>query len=147
MLDSAASPASITSVLRTIRATLKGSGRLLVVVGVLGSPEPTQLCEIGVAAAELADKLLLTAGSLRRKPPVAPIEGLAAGAALVPGALVEVIPQRRAAIGEALKEMRFVGTDVEVMELHLRLGPRQRSRPFERGCVAMLVNKVQHRLA
>ena len=33
------------------------------------------------------------------------------------------------------------------MELHLRLRPRQRGRPLEGGGVAMLVDKVEHRLA
>ena len=56
-------------------------------------------------------------------------------------------PQRRIgvehAIGETLEEMRFVGTDAEVMELHLRLGPRERHRALEGGGVVMLVHQVE----
>ena len=47
-------------------------------------------------------------------------------------------PQRRVriehAIGDTLKEMRLVGVNVQVMQLHLRLRPRQstaRSKAFE----------------
>ena len=39
------------------------------------------------------------------------------------------------------------GIDAEMMELHLRLRPRQRGRPLEGGGIAMLVDEVEHRLA
>ena len=41
----------------------------------------------------------------------------------------------------------FACIDAKMMELHLRLRPRQRGRPFECGGIAMLVDKVEHRLA
>src|SRR5438874_13694244 len=40
--------------------------------------------------------------------------------------------------------MRFVGADPEVMELHLRLGPRERHRSLKGGGVVMLVHQVEH---
>jgi len=56
-------------------------------------------------------------------------------------------PQRRIGvereIGETLEEMRFVGADPEVMELHLRLGPRERHRSLKGGGVVMLVHQVE----
>ena len=56
-------------------------------------------------------------------------------------------PQRRIGvehvIGETLEEMRFVGVDAEVMELHLRLGPGERDRALEGGGVVMLVDQIE----
>ena len=48
--------------------------------------------------------------------------------------------------GQALEQVRLVGADAEVMELHLGLGPRQRGRALERGRVAVLVGEVQGHL-
>ena len=60
-------------------------------------------------------------------------------------------PQRRPGIqqvpGDPLEQACFARVDAEMMELHLRPGPRQRGGPFERGAVAMLVDDVKHRLA
>ena len=60
-------------------------------------------------------------------------------------------PQRRTGIqqvaGDTLEQARFAGIDAKMMQLHLRLGPRQRGRPLECGGVAMLVDEVEHRLA
>ena len=46
-------------------------------------------------------------------------------------------------VGEALEEVGLVGLDAEVVQLDLRLGPRERRRPLERGGVAVLVGEVQ----
>ncbi len=39
--------------------------------------------------------------------------------------------------------MRLVGPDTEVMELHLRLGPRERHRALKGGGIVMLVGQVE----
>ena len=49
--------------------------------------------------------------------------------------------------GETLEQARFARIDAEMMQLHLRLRPGERRRPLEGGCVAMLVDEVEQRLA
>ena len=51
------------------------------------------------------------------------------------------------AVGETLEELRFVGPDAEMMELHLRLGPRQGDRALEGGRVMVLVDQVERLVA
>ena len=50
-------------------------------------------------------------------------------------------------VGETLEEVRFVGPDAEMMELHLRLGPRQGDRALEGGRVMVLVDQVESLVA
>ncbi len=102
VLDTAASPDAVEQVLRTVRSTMGSGERLVVVLGVLGSPDLPHLLAMGRVARELADRLILTAGSLRRNPPRAALDGLAAGARSTCGATVEVVPHRRDAIRTAL---------------------------------------------
>jgi UDP-N-acetylmuramoyl-L-alanyl-D-glutamate--2,6-diaminopimelate ligase len=103
VLDIAASPDAVEQVLQTLRATISPGGQLAVVLGVLGSPDPPHLRAMGRIARELADRLILTAGSLRRRPPRAALDGLVAGAQTTCGATVEVVPERRGAIQTALR--------------------------------------------
>ena len=49
--------------------------------------------------------------------------------------------------GQALVERRLGGSDVEVAQLHLRLRPGKRRRPFEGVGVLMLVDGIEQRLA
>ena len=60
-------------------------------------------------------------------------------------------PQRRSGMqqmaGETLEQPGLARVDAKVMELHLRLGPGQRTGTLEGGGVAMLVHQVQHRRA
>ena len=69
------------------------------------------------------------------------------GAALASPQHVGGRPQGRIgiehAICQALEQMRFVGADAQVMELHLRLGPRERHRALEGVGVVMLVRQVE----
>ncbi|MGO9821688.1 MAG: Mur ligase family protein [Solirubrobacteraceae bacterium] len=103
VLDIAASPDAVEQVLRTLRATISPGGQLSVVLGVLGSPDPPHLRAMGRVARQLADRLILTSGSLRRRPPRAALDGLVAGARTTCGATVEVVPGRRDAIRTALR--------------------------------------------
>lgn len=103
VLDIAASPDAVEQVLRTLRATISPGGQLSVVLGVLGSPDPPHLRAMGRVARQLADRLILTSGSLRRRPPRAALDGLVAGARTTCGATVEAVPGRRDAIRTALR--------------------------------------------
>lgn len=106
VLDCAVSPAAIEQVLLSLRAAMNQGSRLHVVLGVLGSPDWTQQHALGRTAQELADRLIVTAGSLRPRPPVQVIEGLISGADAADGATVEVVPRRREAIRTALRAAR-----------------------------------------
>ncbi len=57
-------------------------------------------------------------------------------------------PQRRVGIehpiGETLEQMRLVGRNAEMSELHLGLRPRARDCALVSGCVEMLVDQVEH---
>src|SRR5258705_4599887 len=44
---------------------------------------------------------------------------------------------------KTLEEARFARVDAEIVELHLRLGPCQRSRPVVSGDIPMLVNEIE----
>ena len=46
-------------------------------------------------------------------------------------------------VGEALEEVRLVGADAEMVELHLRLRPGQRDRALEGRRVVVLVGQVE----
>ncbi len=48
--------------------------------------------------------------------------------------------------GDALEHTGLARANAEMMELHLRLRPRQRGCSLERGSIAMLVNDIQHGL-
>ena len=102
LLDIAASPASVTHVLDTVRAAMAPGRRLHVVLGLLGSPDDAHLRAVGRAAAERADRLWLTSGSLRPQPPEQAVAGLVAGAEAVTTASVEVVLRRRDAMAAAL---------------------------------------------
>jgi hypothetical protein len=56
-------------------------------------------------------------------------------------------PERRVGVEnprrDPLEEVRFVGIDVQVAQLHLRLRPCERRRPLERRRVAVLVRQLQ----
>ena len=49
--------------------------------------------------------------------------------------------------GKALESACLAWADSKMTELHLRLGPGEGCRPLEGGCVAMLIDEVNQRLA
>jgi UDP-N-acetylmuramoyl-L-alanyl-D-glutamate--2,6-diaminopimelate ligase len=90
-------------VLLTLRAALRPTGRLHAVLGVLGTPDRDHLDALGRTARELADSLILTAGSFRRNPRLHTIAGLSKGAGTATGATVTIVPLRRAAFRAAAR--------------------------------------------
>jgi UDP-N-acetylmuramoylalanine-D-glutamate ligase len=101
ILDFASTPDAVEQFLGAVRSGLPPGARLHAVLGVLGSPEPRQRRMVGQVAAELCDRLVLTSGSFRRKPPLGAMEAMLAGARGVAGADVVVVPRRKAAIATA----------------------------------------------
>jgi UDP-N-acetylmuramyl tripeptide synthase len=81
--------------------------RLHALLGVVGAPDPSQRRAIGRAARMICDRLVLTAGSFRTNPPLLTLEGLTAGAGLVPdGAELLIVPNREEAIATVLRGAR-----------------------------------------
>ena len=78
-----------------------------------------------------------------------PVRPQRVGAARVAREHVRRRPQRPVrvedAAGQALEEMRLVGRDAEVVQLHLRLRPGQRGRAVERRRIAVLLREVEGR--
>jgi UDP-N-acetylmuramoylalanine--D-glutamate ligase len=103
ILDTASSPVAVEQFLSAVRAGMDPSARLHAVLGVLGAPDPDQRRAIGRAARRLCDRLVLTAGSFRPKPPLRTLEGMIAGARRVRGADLAVVPNREEAIATALR--------------------------------------------
>lgn len=101
ILDFASTPDAVEQFLGAVRAGLPPGARLHAALGVLGSPEPRQRRAVGRVAAELCDRLVLTSGSFRSKPPLGAMEEMLAGARGVAGADLAVVPRRRAAIAAA----------------------------------------------
>lgn len=104
ILDTASSPDAVRQILTAIRTGMPAGAHLYAVLGVLGAAESAQRREVGRVAASLCDRLVLTAGSYRRNPPVSTMEEMLAGAREVVDADLAVIPHREAAIGTAAAE-------------------------------------------
>ncbi len=106
ILDAAPSPAAVEQFLGAVRTAMNPSGRLWVVLGVVGSPGRAQRRAMGRVARSLCDQLILTAGSFRADQPSQVLQDMAAGAGHAHGADVEVVPRRRDAIVRALRAAR-----------------------------------------
>ena len=102
-LDASATPAATEQFLTAVRSGMDSVARLHVVIGVLGAPDPPQRRAIGHTARALCDRLLLTAGSFRRRPPLGTLEPMLAGATEVDGGELTVIVGREQAIASALR--------------------------------------------
>ena len=50
-------------------------------------------------------------------------------------------------IGQPLEQLRFVGADTEVMQLHLRLRPGERQGTLKHSRVTVLVSEMHHLVA
>jgi len=102
IVDYAHTPDSLENVLRAARELT--SGRILVVFGAGGDRDRDKRPKMGRAGASLSDLAIVTSDNPRSEEPGAIIEEIVAG--IENGAAVEVEPDRRAAIGRALKLAR-----------------------------------------
>ncbi|MGH3103199.1 MAG: UDP-N-acetylmuramoyl-L-alanyl-D-glutamate--2,6-diaminopimelate ligase, partial [Gaiellaceae bacterium] len=98
LVDYAHKPGALVRVLEEARALAQG--RVLCVFGCGGDRDPGKRPEMGRIASELADIAIATSDNPRSENPLAIIEAVVAGAP--PGAL-EVEPDRRAAIVQAVE--------------------------------------------
>jgi UDP-N-acetylmuramoyl-L-alanyl-D-glutamate--2,6-diaminopimelate ligase len=102
LVDFAHSPDSLERLLATTRGLVGPGGRLVVVIGAGGDRDPYKRPVMGEIAARDADIAVLTSDNPRSEEPLAIIAAMQAGAASVPGAAVEVVPERAAAIRRAV---------------------------------------------
>jgi len=102
LVDYAHTPDSLENVLRAARGV--SAGRVLSVFGAGGDRDRDKRPKMGRAAGSLSDLAVLTSDNPRSEDPAAIIDEVLAG--VENGAHVEVEPDRRAAIGLALREAR-----------------------------------------
>jgi UDP-N-acetylmuramoyl-L-alanyl-D-glutamate--2,6-diaminopimelate ligase len=98
LVDFAHSPDSLERLLATCRQLVREGGRLLLVIGAGGDRDQYKRPVMGEIAARDADVTVLTSDNPRSEDPLAILAAMSAGAERVPGAVVEVVPERRAAI-------------------------------------------------
>jgi UDP-N-acetylmuramoyl-L-alanyl-D-glutamate--2,6-diaminopimelate ligase len=102
LVDYAHSPDALERLLATCRTLTGPSGRVAVVVGAGGDRDRLKRPVMGEIAARDADLAVLTSDNPRSEDPLAILAALRAGAGRVPGARVEEVPDRRAAIERAV---------------------------------------------
>jgi UDP-N-acetylmuramoyl-L-alanyl-D-glutamate--2,6-diaminopimelate ligase len=102
LVDYAHSPDSLERLLVTARGLLEPAGRLIVVVGAGGDRDPYKRSIMGAIAARDADIVVLTSDNPRSEDPLAILAAMREGADGVPGATVDLLPDRRSAIERAV---------------------------------------------
>jgi UDP-N-acetylmuramoyl-L-alanyl-D-glutamate--2,6-diaminopimelate ligase len=104
VVDFAHNPDAIRQALLTARPLAGARGRVRVVLTASGALDPGKRPGMGRVAAELADHLILTTGSLLGEPREAILAGLTRGAReAADPALIEVVPERRTAIARLVR--------------------------------------------
>ena len=103
LVDFAHSPDAVERLLAAARELVEPGGRLVLVIGAGGDRDPFKRPAMGRIAARDADVVVLTSDNPRSEDPLAILDALASGAAEVPGAEVEVVADRRAAIEHAVR--------------------------------------------
>lgn len=102
-LDASATPAAAEQFLTAVRSGMDSVARLHVVIGLLGGPDPPQRRAIGRTVRALSDRLLLTAGTFRPRPPLGTLGPMLDGAEEVEGGELTVVLGREQAIASALR--------------------------------------------
>ncbi len=105
LVDYAHTPAGLAQVLAAARGGARGGdARVIVVFGCGGDRDRGKRPAMGRVASELADVVVVTSDNPRSEEPLAIIEQVSAG--VVAGSDCEVEPDRRSAIGLALRRAR-----------------------------------------
>lgn len=99
-VDYAHKPDAVTAALRALRPLARG--QLVIVIGAGGDRDSGKRPMMGAAAAELADRVIVTDDNPRSEDPAAIREAVAQGARAVGTAQVQQIADRREAIIEAI---------------------------------------------
>lgn len=106
IVDLAIMADSVAKVLRAARELVAPGGRLLAVLSIMSRPAPLIGREVGKAARELSDDLVLCASSYRGEPRLVALAELAAGARASSGGSLETVIDRREAITRLLARAR-----------------------------------------
>jgi len=107
VVDYAHKPAAVGALLETLRAqATETGGRVLTVLGCGGDRDRAKRPVMGRLGAQLSDHLWVTDDNPRTEDPAAIRAAVLDGAREVPGALVDEIGDRRAAIAAAVAEAR-----------------------------------------
>jgi UDP-N-acetylmuramoyl-L-alanyl-D-glutamate--2,6-diaminopimelate ligase len=105
VVDYAHKPAAVRALLESLRERA-GSGRVLTVIGCGGDRDRAKRPQMGAIAAELSDRVWVTDDNPRDEDPGAIRAAVLEGAATVPGARVDEVGDRRAAIAAAVAQAR-----------------------------------------
>jgi UDP-N-acetylmuramoylalanine--D-glutamate ligase len=98
---------AVVAALATARALVAPrGGRVLTVIAIVGRAGPLTGREVGSVARERSDHLIVSGTSYRGEPRLATLAQLTAGARVARGGTVEVVIDRRQAIGRALAAAR-----------------------------------------
>ena len=103
-VDYAHKPDAVTAALRALRPLAQG--HLIIVIGAGGDRDAGKRPLMGAAAAELADRVIVTDDNPRSEDPAAIRDAVAEGARSVGRAQVQQIADRREAIVEAIRTAR-----------------------------------------
>jgi UDP-N-acetylmuramoyl-L-alanyl-D-glutamate--2,6-diaminopimelate ligase len=129
VVDFSNSPDSVARNLETARAIAEGrGGRVVTVLCLLGRTAPFIGAEVGAAARQLSDHLILSGSSYRGEARLLALEALLAGARPIDRGSLEIVLDRRAAIAKALE----IAEDGDVVMI-LGRGPTTREATDWRG--------------
>ncbi|MEN8042049.1 MAG: UDP-N-acetylmuramoyl-L-alanyl-D-glutamate--2,6-diaminopimelate ligase, partial [Actinomycetota bacterium] len=101
VVDYAHTPDAIAVVLDSVRSAV--SGRVMVIIGAGGDRDREKRSLMGAAAARRSDLTIITTDNPRSEDPGAIADEVRRGAEAQPGANIEMIPDRRAAIARAVE--------------------------------------------
>jgi UDP-N-acetylmuramoyl-L-alanyl-D-glutamate--2,6-diaminopimelate ligase len=102
VVDYAHKPDALAEALRAARELVAGAGRLTVVFGCGGDRDRAKRPVMGAVASRLADRAIVTSDNPRSEDPRAIIDAIVAGVPAGAPAVVDVVPDRRAAIAAAV---------------------------------------------
>jgi UDP-N-acetylmuramoylalanine-D-glutamate ligase len=141
IVDYASTVDGLTQFLTAVRAGMTAGGRLRTVLGASGVAG-SAMKQIGATARRLSDDLVLTTAPALNRPPMVALRSLKSGAQSTNGARLEVVLDRRRAIGAAVRQSSAEDTVVVLgrgSEQYLAADPHGAPIAFDDRVVAAAV--------